>query len=192
MHFGLSSQSKVESPLRFAARFIEFDPASMTVVRGAAGIDGVMIRVEFRGHVLPDALREPALDRLVAILHKAGELRSGHLVRVTRFFLAQNHGQIPCVELGALGSAITQRTLETHEPFTTVQYLEASVVDAWRGFMDTMGIFVREEAAVEIDGRRLVPCLAHVTDLGEAFLSIARRSWGIPISRSSQCSKYSP
>jgi hypothetical protein len=162
-------------------RYVRHDPASITVVHGRTGVDGVMVRVEWRGTAVPQPFAEAVTRRLVDTLARSQELEPHKLLRMTRFFHARLHGQMPCAELGALGAAITRRTLETSEPFLTVQILDEAAVAGWLALIRTMGFVVRDDASVEMNGRRYVPCVADFADLGNVFLGVARRAWGLDV-----------
>lgn len=170
-----------------AARFIAYDPAAVTIVRGPDHVSAVMIRVEFRGCTIPPPLVEPALERLLEVLDRSGELRPRVLVRVTRFFIARESYQAPCRELAILGALMTQQTIETQEPFINVQYLDARAIDGWRNVIDGIGCFERrDDAAVELGSRYLVPFIVHISDLEEALLSVVHRAWGLSFARVSE------
>jgi hypothetical protein len=162
-----------------AERYVRYDPNCITVLQGAQNVDGVMVRVEWRGEDIPAPLVEPAVSMLVRALTERGELSPQKLIRTTRFFLSRSHGQMPCAELGALGAEITRGTLSANEGFITAQILERSAMLAWLPIVRTMNFAVLDAAAVEIDGRELVPCVADFTDLGAAFMNVVRLAWGL-------------
>jgi hypothetical protein len=78
-------------------------------------------------------------------------------------------------------AAITRRTLETSEPFLTAQIMDETAVGGWLALIRTMGFAVRDDAGVEMNGRRYVPCVADFADLGTIFLGVARRAWGLDV-----------
>lgn len=177
--FALIESQEGAAARAIAERYVRYDPASITVVQGTQGVDGVMVRVEWRGDRVPEPLAEPAVARLAQVLAQSGELPAHKLIRVTRFFLSRSHGQMPCAELGALGAEITRGTLEANEGFVTVQILEKSAMAEWLPIVRTMNFAVRDDAAVQMDGRELVPCLADFADLGAAFVNVVRIAWGL-------------
>jgi hypothetical protein len=164
-----------------AERLVAFQPESLLVVREASGIEGLMIRVELRGASLPDAIEEPVLAALVAALDRAGELPDDMLLRVSRFFLSRRHGQTPCLELAALGASITQQSLDSSEPFMSAVYIEGDAVETWRGFLQTTGIVARDDATIDLDGKRQVPFVTDGRDPSAVFLQVVQRAWALSV-----------
>lgn len=162
-----------------AERWIRHDPSVLTVLRSEGRVEGVMIRVELTGPIIPPAFEEPVLRAFVDALVARGRLPSSQMYRVTRFFLSRAHGQGPCEELAVLGAAMTRRTLDTRTPYISAQCFDVEGIQAWGEVVDVLRFEVMDDARVTIDGRVWLPCALGPEEVGQVFMGVVNTAWGL-------------
>ncbi|MEZ4317249.1 MAG: hypothetical protein R3F61_07085 [Myxococcota bacterium] len=166
-----------EAQVSVARRWIGHDPGTLTVLRRSGRVEAVMVRAEWRGCEVPDALRDPVVDGMVGRL--GDRLEGDRPVRVTRFFVSRRHGQLPSPELATLGTAMTRHTLQQSEPFVNVLLFTQPAFDAWREVAQQMQYEALDDGGIAVEGAVWTPFVREFHELGEAFVELVHEVWGL-------------